>query len=322
MGQPDNNKERRKKHVRLQQYTISICCLALMVFIMIWVINVALSGKEIQTANTPVSQSEQSEADESSASETESQSDNSDDTSSETSDVSSEAVDTSSEADAETSSDDTDNSDSLAETSESESSAENTDDSSQIVIDDDFADAVFIGDSRTVGLGMNTDRPKATFYAATGLNVQTIETNQTIRLDNGSYGTVYDALKQRQFRRVYIMFGINELGWPYPDAFQEMYEGVINKVKGLQPDATVYVQSVLPVSSLALNTNSVYTNENIDNFNVYVRNAAENTGSVYLDVASALKDENGALPLEASTDGIHLMREYCMIWMEYLAENS
>ncbi|WP_124099361.1 GDSL-type esterase/lipase family protein [Ruminococcus sp. Marseille-P6503] len=300
MGEPNKSKELRKKRVRLQQYTISVCCLALMVFIMVWVVNVALTGRNIQTAEPSSSRSEQADVKDSSVKK--------DDSESNTGNESKKA-------------DDSGDSEAAVE-SQSSGSEESGGDSSASEISDDFADAVFIGDSRTVGLGMNTDRPKATFYASTGLNVDTIETSETIILDNGNYGTVYDALKQKQFGRVYVMFGINELGWPYPDVFQEKYEAVINKIKELQPDAVVYVQSILPVSSLALSTNSVFTNENVDNFNLYVQNAAANTGSVYLDVASSLKDENGALPIEASTDGIHLIREYCMKWMDYLAENS
>ena len=292
MGQPNNSKELRKKRARLQQYTISVCCLALMVFIMVWVVNVALTGRNIQTAEPSSSQSEQADVKNSSVKKDDS------------------------ENNSKTADDPGSGSDNT------ESSDESTEESSQTEIKDDFADAVFIGDSRTVGLGMNTDRPKATFYASTGLNVGTVATSETILLDDGSYGTVYDALKQKQFGRVYIMFGINELGWPYPDVFQEEYETVINKIKELQPDATIYVQSILPVSSLALSTNSVFTNENVDNFNLYVQNAAANTGSIYIDVASCIKDENGELPLDASTDGIHLIREYCLKWMDYLAENS
>lgn len=300
MGQPNNSKELRKKRARLQQYTISACCLALMVFIMVWVVNVALTGRNIQTAEPSSSQSEQADVKNSSVKKDDSENN------SKTAD------------DPGSGSDNTESSDG----SQSRSSDESTEESSQTEIKDDFADAVFIGDSRTVGLGMNTDRPKATFYASTGLNVGTVATSETILLDDGSYGTVYDALKQKQFGRVYIMFGINELGWPYPDVFQEEYETVINKIKELQPDATIYVQSILPVSSLALSTNSVFTNENVDNFNLYVQNAAANTGSIYIDVASCIKDENGELPLDASTDGIHLIREYCLKWMDYLAENS
>ena len=189
-------------------------------------------------------------------------------------------------------------------------------------IDDDFSDAVFIGNSLTVGLSMNCGKPLATFYASTGLNVQTVWNSETIKLDNGEMGTAFDALQQQQFSRVFVMFGINEVGWPYWDAFRTQYEDVINKIRQLQPNAQIYIESVLPVSSLAVNTNEVFTNTKIDALNEVIKEAAQNTGVTYLDINSQLKDSSGSLPLAASTDGIHLMKDYCMIWLKYLADNT
>ena len=79
---------------------------------------------------------------------------------------------------------------------------------------------------------------------------------------------------------------------------------------------------MLPVSSLAVNTNEVFTNTKIDALNEVIKEAAQNTGVTYLDINSQLKDSSGSLPLEASTDGIHLMKDYCMIWLKYLADNT
>ena len=190
-------------------------------------------------------------------------------------------------------------------------------------IDDDFSDAVFIGNSRTLGLKMNCGKPLATFLASTGLNVQKIWEAKDMTLSNGDSGTVFDALKEKQYKRVFLMFGINEIGWPYLPVFQEMYEQVIKEVRKLQPNAVIYVQSVLPVSSKALSINAVYTTENIDALNSeHIYNAAKNTGTIYLDVNSALRDVTGALPEEASTDGIHLVKKYYLVWLDYLAKNT
>lgn len=221
--------------------------------------------------------------------------------------------------------------DSSSESSE-DSSEESSEESSTVQeikfpsaddIDDDFDDAVFIGNSRTVGLGMNCGKPMATFYASTGLNVETIGKSETINLDNGKKGTVYDALKQKQFKRVFIMFGINEMSWPYWDGFETRYETVIDKVKELQPDAKIYIQSVLPVNSLALNNNSVFTPAKVDEFNTYVKKAADAKDVTYLDVNSALREADGSLPMDAApTDGIHLVKKYCLVWLKYLADNT
>ena len=188
--------------------------------------------------------------------------------------------------------------------------------------DDEFADAAFVGNSLTVGLMMNTDIPKATFLASTGLNVTSAITDKVAKLSNGKQGTILDALKEKQYGRVYIMFGINEMGWPYPKVFEEKYIQLVNEIKELQPDAKIYIQSILPVNSKAINTNKVFTNDNVNKFNKYVMNVAEQTESKYLDVGSAMKASNGALPENASTDGIHLVHSYCEKWLDYLIKNS
>ena len=49
---------------------------------------------------------------------------------------------------------------------------------------------------------------------------------------------------------------------------------------------------------------------------------AKEENVTYLDVQSALVDNQGHLPEDASTDGIHLDVEYCEKWLDYLKNNS
>lgn len=283
---------------------VGVLCLAMLGFAFVWAVHNAVQGFG---GGVKTDASVSAEASDSSPS---------DSTSS----------DTSEKSESEDASDTDDSAASQADASEDESAGEDSpieyfpavDD-----IDDDFGDAVFIGNSRTVGLGMNCGKPLATFYASTGLNVDTIATSATINLDNGTKGTVYDALGQKQFRRVFIMFGINEIGWPYWDGFETRYEAVIERVRALQPEAKIYVQSVLPVNSLAVNKDPVFTTENVDAINEYVRRAAEAQGAIYLDVNSVFREADGSLPMDAApTDGIHMVKKYCLVWLKYLADNT
>lgn len=187
---------------------------------------------------------------------------------------------------------------------------------------DDFADACFVGDSRTVGLSMNSGKPLATFYCATGLNVSSALDEKNITLDNGNMGNVSDALAQHQFSRVYVMFGINEIGWPYVENFQAEYEELINAIKEKQPDAKIYIQSIIPITASKEAEGEPWTNENVKRFNVAVKAAADNCGVEFLDVGSALADANGYLPEEASTDGVHLVKEYLLKWLDFLIQNT
>lgn len=48
----------------------------------------------------------------------------------------------------------------------------------------------------------------------------------------------------------------------------------------------------------------------------------EEKGAVYLDVAEAVRDESGALPEEATVDGIHLKKDYCLKWTDYIRTHT
>ena len=186
---------------------------------------------------------------------------------------------------------------------------------------EDFSDAVFIGDSRTVGLQQNGGLANAKFFCGTGLNVETAMTKPVVTLADGSKGTVVDALRQTPCQRVYVMFGVNELGWPSAGSFKKKYVELIQALGQAQPEAEIYVQSILPVSKKKSDSDPVINNANINRFNEQIQKMAEEKGAVYLEVNKALMDSAGALPAGAATDGIHPNVDYCRKWAEYLKAN-
>lgn len=186
-----------------------------------------------------------------------------------------------------------------------------------------FDDALFIGDSRTQGFILYSGLANTTSYAGKGLAVNKISTDAVVT-ENGQDYTVSQALENHsgEFKKVYLMFGVNELGWSYPEKFQESYQQVVQEVKKTQPDATIYVQSILPVSKEKSDSSDIYNMERVNMFNGLLQEMAEEEGVIYLDVASSVMDTEGYLPADASTDGVHLNKEYCQIWLQYLEEHT
>ncbi|WP_343209285.1 GDSL-type esterase/lipase family protein [Anaerolentibacter hominis] len=177
----------------------------------------------------------------------------------------------------------------------------------------------FVGDSRTNSLYVNTGFSTADFFTANGLNVDSAVNKDVIKLKNGKKGTVIKALDQgTKYDRIYIMLGVNELGWPYGDIFEERYEKLINKIKKVQPDAAIYIQSILPVTKSRSDEDKTYNNKNVKKFNGYVKEVAENTDSIYLNVGKSVSNRSGALPEGAASDGIHLNKEYSEKWLKFL----
>ena len=153
-----------------------------------------------------------------------------------------------------------------------------------------------------------------------GLNIEKVMTDSIVSTDKGMITTL-EALKLKQYDNIYISFGLNELGWVYDDIFIEDYKTFIDSVREIQPDATIYVENILPVSKKLSDEDEIYNNKNVKKFNKLLKRMCKDYGDIiYLDVASSVTVD-GVLPADASTDGRHCNQEYCKKWLEYIRQN-
>ena len=192
---------------------------------------------------------------------------------------------------------------------------------SEAVDDSYFDDAVFIGNSRTEGLKKFSGLSNSTFITEVGLTVSSIFTDYC-DISGGYRSRAFDALAGMSFSKVYIMLGMNELGWVYESVFKDDYGKIIDKIREINPDAVIYIQSIIPVSKWKDSSNDVYTNANVERLNSQLRDLADEKEVHYLDVAGALMDSEGYLPYEATGDGVHLEPPYCVKWTDYLRTHT
>lgn len=192
-----------------------------------------------------------------------------------------------------------------------------------ISIDDSyFEDAVFMGDSRMQGFIKYCGISGLRTYAYVGLDVDKYFTSDVFRLGDSKL-TASQALElDRSFGKVYIMFGTNELGWVYPDIFIEKFGAVIDHIKQCNPDAVVFVCSILPVSKDAYKSRSYLKNDKVRSYNELLSQMCVDKEAYYLDIASVVADENGNLPDDAAPDGIHLNSEYVQKCLAYMKEHG
>ncbi len=176
----------------------------------------------------------------------------------------------------------------------------------------------FIGDSRTQAFLMYAGLKDVQDYTNVGLMVDTAITKKFITNDDGEKITILDDLKKRNINTIYIMLGINELGWIYSEIFINKYEELINKIYEVKPNCEIILQSIIPVTATKSKNDKVYNNNKILEYNKLIKDMADRKGIKYIDLCPALTDENGCLPEEASTDGIHLNKEYCIKWLNCL----
>lgn len=187
------------------------------------------------------------------------------------------------------------------------------------VTDDYFADAAFVGNSLTEGLFFYTDIGDiADGYYSTGLNVLNAQTDAFV---DGVY-TLNDVLLANSYRKVYVMMGINEVGWPSIESFIGEYEKMLRQIENDCPNAIIYVQSILPVSAARSAQGDSINNPNILSFNAEIQKMAERNGWTYLNVWDAIANEDGVLDADATPDGIHFGTVYMEDWLDYLRTHA
>lgn len=192
------------------------------------------------------------------------------------------------------------------------------------VEDDYFSDAVFIGDSRTVGMHEYGGLEEiAAFYASTGLTVYKIFDSPIVEVPGQKKKiTIEEALQANSFAKIYLMIGINEMGRGTVESFTEKYREVVAHLQELQPDAIIYIQGIIKVTTERSGQGDYINNEGIEARNTELAKLADNKSIFYLDVNPLICDETGGMVDSYTFDGVHLKAKYIQIWKDYLKENA
>lgn len=181
-----------------------------------------------------------------------------------------------------------------------------------------FADAAFVGDSRSEGFYLyGVKRGKNLSYS--GLSVFTFAKNKAFTIGGVSY-TGLEALALKEYAKVYLGFGVNELGYINTNVFYQAYCDTIDAVRACQPNAVVYAQTIIPVNEAAVTAaggKQHLNNERVRLYNDLIRQAALEKHVPLVDLYSALAVD-GSLPADASQDGIHLNRNYYKKQLDYV----
>lgn len=183
-----------------------------------------------------------------------------------------------------------------------------------------FDDALFIGDSRTVGLSEYGELGNAEVVADTGMSVYKLF-NKRFTMRSGEKKKLEELLTERQFGKIYIMLGVNELGYHF-EPTMEKYTEMLTRIEELQPDAILYLQANLHLGEKKSRTSDVYNNENINRINQAVSGLTDGEKRFYLDVNVLYDDENGNLSDEYTADDAHIYAKYYPQWVEWLLSNA
>ncbi len=183
------------------------------------------------------------------------------------------------------------------------------------VSEDYLNHVLFVGDARLGGFGLYGMMPGATVISSGSASVRNaLELTYT---DGESPVSMKEALERFEYRAVYLVFGITELGWNDSDAFIAEYGALIDAVREKQPGAAIYIHLIVPVSANKSGNPSYLSNERIAGFNVKIQALAVEKKVFFLDASSALC-ENGALVSNLTSDGLHFNKDGMAAWYEFI----
>ncbi len=176
-----------------------------------------------------------------------------------------------------------------------------------------FDDALFIGDSRTVGIQEYGTLTNADYFCSVGMMSCKIDEEY---INGMNFDQLIDS---KQYGKIYLMLGINEVGNDFQYTLTQ-YRAVVERLKAHQPNAIIYVQGNLHVSASA--ETSVISNEKINYLNSLIAGLADNKKVFYIDINEVYDDEYGYLTEAYTSDGVHPLAMYYKQWCDWLCTKT
>ena len=191
-----------------------------------------------------------------------------------------------------------------------------------VVGEEYFDDAAFLGDSRTMGIsdysGLNAD-----FFCENGMTIyKLLDENGVTYQKTGEKVNLNQVMQQKQYGKIYMMLGMNELGYRDTYYFLEEYRTVLKQIRKWQPQAVIFLMANLHVSEEKNNIETEFNNININSKNVAEATLADGINVFYLDSNPVFTDENGFLKEDITFDGVHLYANYYMEWRDFIMEHG
>ena len=180
-----------------------------------------------------------------------------------------------------------------------EQQAENTEDTRSIR--ERFSASAVMGDSIAAG-----------FTAYDVLSPASVIAENSVLLSDMDAQVERAAVLQPQI--IFLSYGLNDVTQEDGDAdtFTGEYRAFIEKLKTAVPNAHIFVNSILPVRTEAIESEPLY--ENIAGYNTALEEMCSQLQVGYIDNTSLIQDEY------YEPDGIHFQAEFYSVWAQRMAE--
>lgn len=184
-----------------------------------------------------------------------------------------------------------------------------------------YQDAVFIGDSVSMGLRTRAVA-KGKFPGAKYLVRGSFGSGHAIKgtmllTYQGKEMSPEDAVKASGAKKVFIMLGMNDLNIYGLKGSADNLMTLIKRIRKKSPNVKIYIQSMTPIVNGA--ERGKLNNTSIDEYNGILKSYAAKNNCIYVDVATNLKDSNNGLRPKFSSDNyVHLSAAGTDVWIATL----
>ncbi len=133
-------------------------------------------------------------------------------------------------------------------------------------------------------------------------------------------------LDETEPETVFVMIGINDLLRGIDDeTVIENHRKIVRDIQQYHPETQIVIQSILPHSAEESTWEGRDRLENVPNdrirrLNDRLEELAAAEGAIYFDLYAFFVDEEGKLPMELSTDGLHLNETGYWVWRTALLQ--
>jgi lysophospholipase L1-like esterase len=189
-----------------------------------------------------------------------------------------------------------------------------------------FSETVFLGDSVTMGLRNYCSLYPDALHGAKFLCAGSYAVRHAVGEVGGQYiiSITYqgqkmrpeDALAAMGAKRVFIMLGLNDIGISVDLALQN-WAILLRNLRNKCPDMEIYIQSGTPI--LIGGEVGGVNNKNMNRYNTLLEQFCKDNNVNFVNVAEALKDDQGGLKAEyCSDDYCHMTYAGVRVWIDYL----
>ena len=182
-----------------------------------------------------------------------------------------------------------------------------------------FSDCAFAGGSVADSVGMYGILDGAKFYTDVNADLDNVYTMTTTR----STTSIVEQFKSKNFKKIFLSFGENELEDGNSAEFKEKYSALVNKIKEYQPNVTIYLISIPPVTAeISEKNENGITMSRILSYNRQIKTLAVEEDLYFVDSIDALGNNKDFLPSGVSSDGINLNKPAIIDLLYYISRES